>query len=288
MNYREKPILIGTIKGAGDKGGATFGTTCLNGELFALCYYSEVIKVYDVNAPYQLKREWKIPGLQCPGDIKTWTEKDALFVIDWTEIGKRKEMHIVDRDGISISTFTMEDDFGRLFITKETTIVEPFHDQNALVEFTAEGKETDKIPIPPETGIKGLQHAIKLNDDQFVLSHGDPPDKLHRVCLVDGKGNLQKSFGGEKGSDVDQLDVPVYLAVDRNGSVLVLDKFNGRVRLLNSDLEFQKDLVTREDGLRFPVKMELDEDKGLLYLADNDRISGKMKDGQVLIYNIKV
>ena len=49
-------------------------------------------------------------------------------------------------------------------------------------------------------------------------------DELHRVCVVDADGKLKKSFGGKCGSNIGQMNDPVYLSVDGNGFVMVADR----------------------------------------------------------------
>ena len=47
-----------------------------------------------------------------------------------------------------------------------------------------------------------------------MVSHGSDNAKLHRVCVVDADGKLKKSFGGQRGSAITQLNKPVHFVVD--------------------------------------------------------------------------
>lgn len=60
-------------------------------------------------------------------------------------------------------------------------------------------------------------HAIKLADGQSVVSNDFCDADLHRVCLADAAGKPKKSFGGQRGSAITQLNSPQYLVVDGNG-----------------------------------------------------------------------
>ena len=73
----------------------------------------------------------------------------------------------------------------------------------------------------------------------------DDGDDLHRVCVVDADGKLKKSFGGKRGSTIGQMNRPVYLSVDGNGFVMVADRGNSRVLLLDSDLEFKREILSK-------------------------------------------
>jgi len=55
-------------------------------------------------------------------------------------------------------------------------------------------------------------HALQLPTGQFLVSHAD---SLHRVCLVGVHGAVIRSYGGQAGSKLTQLNEPRGLAVDR-------------------------------------------------------------------------
>ena len=95
---------------------------------------------------------------------------------------------------------------------------------------------------------------------------------LHRVCIVDADGKLKKSFGGKRGSTIGQMDNPRYLSVDGNGFVMVVDELNHRILLLDRDLEFKREILSKDGkhGLRYPARILLDETNGRLFVADND------------------
>jgi len=64
------------------------------------------------------------------------------------------------------------------------------------------------------------------------------------VSLVVDGGKVTRSYGGKEGSDVEQLNKPCHLAVDKDSQfVFVADKLNHRVALLSPTLEFVRDLI---------------------------------------------
>src|SRR5688572_12359296 len=116
------------------------------------------------------------------------------------------------------------------------------------------------------SGIRHPLHAIKLTSGHFVVSHGLTDDELRRVCVVDANGNLEKSFGGTHGTPIGELNYPVYLSVDGNGFVMVVDEVNRRVLLLDSDLQLKREILSRgKHGLRRPQAIVLDESNGRLF-----------------------
>ena len=123
--------------------------------------------------------------------------------------------------------------------------------KNKLNEYSPDGQLIREINLSLDADIRHPYHAIKLTNGHFAVCHGASYGDLHNVCTVDADGKLKKSFGGKSGSTVGQMDCPVYLSVDGNGFVMVADRMNSRVLLLDSDLKFQREILTKaKHGLR--------------------------------------
>ena len=132
-------------------------------------------------------------------------------------------------------------------------------------------------------------HAVQLTSGQFVVCHGWSSDPLHRVCLVDTKGRVTKYFGGQSGTAAQQMDVPLHLDVDQDGSILVVDLNNARVLLLSTSLDDVKELVPRRDVTKrwFPCRQCLDERNGVLYIAEAEWDEETSTAGQLVKYEVK-
>ena len=79
-------------------------------------------------------------------------------------------------------------------------------------------------------------HAVQLpSTSQFLVSHG-VVGSLHRVCLVGVDGAVVRSYGGQAGSELTQMNGPKDLAVDREGRVLVADQCNDRLLVMDQSL----------------------------------------------------
>ena len=92
----------------------------------------------------------------------------------------------------------------------------------------------------------------------FLFCHATTIVTHHRVCLIDSNGRMVESYGGGAGSRIGQMNSPCYLAVDRNGFVLVAD-FN-RIIQLNASLEFIRESIPGSVGLKQTRRMHLNED----------------------------
>lgn len=113
-------------------------------------------------------------------------------------------------------------------------------------------------------------HALQLPGDRFVVSHGWV-GPLQRVCLVDSGGKVTLSFGtdeaAENSSDSRRIE-PRQLAVDSQGSVMVADRENNRIIVLDSRLNWIRDLaVSDSDVPTMPLAMCLDESRGRLFVV---------------------
>ena len=90
----------------------------------------------------------------------------------------------------------------------------------------------------------------RLTTGQFVVCHG-VLGSLHRVCLVGDDGKVTRSYGGEYGCDVGQLDWPCHLAVDEHSQfIFVADRRNSRVVLLSPTLHIVRYVTEELSGPR--------------------------------------
>ena len=142
-----------------------------------------------------------------------------------------------------------------------------------LKEYSPEGQLISQISLSVVAGTSFIRHAIKLSNGHFLISCYSGYKEPHRVCIVDAVGILTTSFGGKCGPNSKQFECPAYLSVDGNGFVLVADRFNRRVLLLDSNLTFQREILSKKKhGLQCPSRIILDESIGRILVADELRI----------------
>ena len=129
---------------------------------------------------------------------------------------------------------------------------------NKLLELSADnGQCVREITLQSDTQYP--RHGVQLTTGQYVVCHG------HRVCIVDDDGRVTRSYGGQRGSDVGQLNWPSHVVVDEDSQfIYVADFHNDRVVLLSSTLEFVR-YVSEE--LSAPCRLHLDHTTRRLYVA---------------------
>jgi len=107
---------------------------------------------------------------------------------------------------------------------------------------------------------------VQLPTGQFLVSH---VGSLHRVCLVGVDGTVVRSYGGQPGSELTQMNVPAGLAVDREGRVLVADRLNNRLLVIDQSLSSAHEMSVRVDGgLNRPYSLWYDQSRRRLYIGE--------------------
>ena len=282
LRYKSDPVLVQTIRTNSDKKKKLWfraaeeskeirGLTILDKELFVVSEESSEVEVYD-SMEFSFSRRWNLKELIDPMDIGSCNRNKCLYIFDSKDIDQSNEILRVDPNGKLIKNWSTGDDYGwGLSVTDESNVILTVYNKNKLNEYSPDGQLIREINLSSDAGIRHPLHAIKLTNGHFVVSHGDYSDDLHRVCIVDADGKLMKSFGGKRGSTIGQMNRPFYLSVDGNGFVMVADQGNSRVLLLDSDLKFKREILSKEKhGLRHPWRILLDESNGRLFVADNE------------------
>jgi hypothetical protein len=145
-----------------------------------------------------------------------------------------------------------------------------------LIEYTTHGYLVRQILL--QDGVKWPWHAIQLNSNQFLVSHGhDGGDSLHRVCVVDAKGRVILSYGNERGSATGQLHALRHVAVDKNDFIFVADLGINRIVVLDSTLKWSRDLEIAVAGVggKRPYSLCLDKRRKLFVgecIDDDSRV----------------
>ena len=135
----------------------------------------------------------------------------------------------------------------RMSINKKGNVLVSCYDRDKIIEYTTIGTSVREITVNAiEKTIKGLQHAIQLDYDLFLICHSSCHE---RVCIIDSRGRMVKSYGGGRGLGIGQMNAPTYLAIDRNGFILVVDHNNKRIIQLNASLEFIRVFIPESWGL---------------------------------------
>jgi hypothetical protein len=154
-----------------------------------------------------------------------------------------------------------------LNVTNNHNVLISCYGASKLQEFATRARGAIVREISLQPLITNPRHSMPLSSGQFVVSHDGA---VHRVCLVGVDGRVVCSYGGCKGSGDQQLNMPVGLALGRDGCVLVADYWNHRVVVMDSSLTRSRVVpLTVDGGFQNPFSLWLDV-KGRLYVGEYD------------------
>lgn len=296
LRYISDPILVHTIRPSANSGKQLIpwfgveskdirGLTILDKELFIVSEKNSDVEVYN-SIKFSICRVWNLKELIDPRDIVSCDKNKCLYILDCESFGNSRKILMVDPSGKLLTKWsTGVDDGIGLSVTVEANVILTAFDRNKLYEYSPEGLLIREIKLSSDAAmpISHPLHAVKLTKDHFLVSHGRYRGDLHRLCIVDANGKLKKSFGGICGSAIEQMNYPIHLSVDGNRFVMVVDQENRRVLLLNSDLKFKREILSKDKHeLLCPTRILLDESNSRLFVADN--ASSKQR---ILIFEFK-
>lgn len=269
--YRSDTVLIETIqtKVAGEIKQSIEGFTVLDDELFVVSNRSSEVQVYDM-VKLIYKHRLIIDELIYPQDIVSCNTNKCLYIFDSKE-SDRLSAILKFYPNEKKMRWSRDCDYGLcLCVTNELNIILTVYNESRLDEYSPDGECIRTIILSPEAGFRFPVHAIKLTNGHFVVSYGFRDSDLYGLCIMDADGKLVKSFGTKCGSNNEQLNRPVHLCVDGNGFVLVADQYNDRVLLLDSNLRFQREILSKvKHGLLCPKRILLDEPRSRIIVAED-------------------
>jgi len=155
-----------------------------------------------------------------------------------------------------------------LTVNSDKNVLVVIVSERKLQKFTTHG--TLLLTIQLQADIQFPNQVIHLSGGQFVISHSGTQ---RRVCLVDDKGAVIRSFGGTPGSGLTKMNEPAGLAVDDHGNILVADQDNSRLLVLDPTLTSAREMsVSVDGGLEEPYSLWYDKLRGRLYVGEWDGI----------------
>jgi len=221
-----------------EPGGEVRGVTQLQDRICIVCDHSDTVRVYDVHTFRRLN------------GISTNKHK-TLHAVDVAACDVSNYIYVSDRHNHCV--WRLSEDGHRvdkwLKLTRSSGTLSVTSDGRLLIlrynppRFDLFGEESSSLDIygpdagllntvPLPTEMKDLQHAVEAKSGNFIVCHGEN-GSLHRVFEVTITGRIVRSFGGQKGRRLGQLNSPRHMAVDLEGSVYIADYHNDRILILD-------------------------------------------------------
>jgi len=242
------------------------GVTSVGDKLYVLLgRANDQVAVYNMN-DYKLLRTLHLPEFKSDvyNDMTSCVRHKCLYMSN----SDNRCIHRFDLSSSAITKWSVSGSPYGVSVTPSCNLLVTCGGQTSkLAELSADcGQCVREITL--QADIECPRHAVQLTSGQFVVCHGDGDDQLHRVCLVDDEGKVTRSYGGQPGSDVGQLQRPFHLAVDGDSQfIFVVEWSNHRVVLLSQTLEFVRHFSAK---LTCPHRLYFHQTTRRLYVGDYD------------------
>jgi len=245
------------------EGDGVGGVTSLGDDVFVVRYNREQkIEVYDTKT-FTLQRHITVPGLAlCRMGLAACPYNNCLYASD----SDNNSVHRVDLSGSNaVMKWSVAGSPAGLSVNSEHNLLVVSHSESKLQIFTTHGTLLQNIQL--QAGIECPYHAVQLPTGQFLVSDRG---SLHRVCLVGVDGAVVlRSYAGQHGSQLTQMNYPEGLAVDREGRVLVGDMDNNRLLVIDESLSSAHEMsVSVDGGLKVPFSLWYDQSRRRLYISE--------------------
>ena len=238
------------------------GLTSVDDELFLLLWIvNDQVTVYSID-DYQLLRHLNVPGLQphCYNDMTSCVRHRCVYMSDF----HNSCIHTYHLASSAIGKWSVAGNPCGLSVTPSCNLFVTCREPNKLVELSADSGQCVR-EIALQSDIRNPCRSVQLTTGHFVVCHGVGYTDLHRLCVVGDDGKVTRSYGGQSGSDVGQLNCPCHISVDKDSQfIFVSDKFNHRVVLLRPTLEFVRCV---SEGLSGPWRLYLHETTRRLFVG---------------------
>jgi hypothetical protein len=283
--YSHRAHLLVRLAGQGRR---VWGLTKPHDKLYVVYLESDAISVYIAyQQAYTRLPDIHINGMKNPVDIAACINSGGLYVSDvgsdcvWRVKADRKVdkwLHVQNVVSLSVTSD------GRLVMLIATDLQGKSPNvtwHGRLEVYSPGGVPLTKITLPAD--ILNPRHAVQTASGTFIVSHGNKDTALNRVCEVTSDyGVIVASYGHQPGSEPGQLNTPFRIALDSEERIIVADRINDRVVLLDRKLNLQRVLLTwtsHIDGIGGPMRLHYDRQTAQLAVG--------LMSGHVDIYSLR-
>lgn len=239
--------------------------TEFNGKLY-IGVKSSAVRVYVCRPPFSRLDDIKVHGLNDPSDIVACKDKSQLYIADYSRECTIWRVNLPTKNQvekfiiIQLWPWSLSINSSRLLITP--------YDGDALFLYSDDGSQLNRIKLP---SYMRAYHAVETKHNTYIVSHsnrfvGDTQPDHNSVSELDVNERVVRTFSGQFVDAIStQFNRAYYLALDGNSHVIVADRFNERIVVLDSDLRLKQVLIPALDGK--PYRLCLCKETGLLFVC---------------------
>lgn len=243
-------------------------------DLFVVRDNCKHIEVYDTNA-FELKSALKS---QLEPDLRSTTVSLASCVTNnCLFVGTERRIHRFALYGSRQEDYVLKGGTKALAVSMQRHLLALVYDSNrakySLVEYTSRlsyvGEKLIEANLS-ELMLGNWHHVLLVHTGEFIVSHSEPSQPLHRVSWINDAQQVRFHYGDKPGAGPGHLDEPRQVAFDSKLNTFVADLKNNRILVLNPWQNLVQVLpINVAGGLEDPFALWLDEIRGRLYVSES-------------------
>jgi len=259
------PTLTYSLSGSS----GVHATALLDDQLFVCRPRDRHMSVYSTTT-FRLQRQLTITGLgSFVCGLATCASNNVLYVSDYGN----HCVHRVDLSTTNVNNvikWNVASTPAGLSVNRARNVLVTCDDEQIVQEYTPSGSLVRVI-----SDSNYLWHAVELSSGMLAVSQWGP---IHGIATVSMDGHVIHSYGNEsRGSGVGQMNEPRSIAVNKDGYILVADRDNHRILIVNPMMTDSRQLPLPVNTYsRYPFTLSLDQSRGWLVvgeLGDQNRVT---------------
>lgn len=232
--------------------------------MFIATEHTSTIKVYSLTTFEPIKdRRISVAGLTNPEDLTASQDPQRLYVFDASGCGKiyrvRPVDGLVDLSWITGDTRCRISVAGRQQHRAVSKVIVAYLTKGVVREYSVSTQARLEQHVPVEWSF--INYAFEIADDSFLFTSGKLGSVGQTHCITNSKSKRKSEYG---------MKCPEQFIVDECGRVVLIDRGNRRILMLNSELEFLKEVISSTEGLVDPLRIAYDEERQRLLVTDFD------------------
>jgi DNA-binding beta-propeller fold protein YncE len=223
------------------------------------------VEVYD-SSTFKLLRLIKLPddaGNLHEG-LVVCSVNDCLYVSDWA-YNEVYKVNLSASDSSTTTKWSVAGGPAGLSVNKSHNLLVACFGPDKVQEYTSTGKLVREID-----NVVGVRHAVELNDGTLVVSQAR--DEVNCVSILSLDGTVLRRYPpvAATTSGTKHMKDPRTMAADKNGFILVADRDNNIILVLNPELTDTRTLpLIFDTPFMKPSCLWFEESRGLLYVGED-------------------
>jgi len=241
--------------------GAVWGVTQLHDVVYIVCFMSSTISRFNART-HQRLTDIVVEDLREPLDIVACERTSQIYVADsepwciWrvSSDGEDIKRWLPKSPSHTFTPRTLSVTSTRLLVTSLTT--------PQLIQFDEVGDELRRVQLPDDME---PVHAVESPTETFIVSRYNGQLDQGDVSEVSTGGEVLRQFSG---SHLSSLGLTPHVAVDSHGNILVADRYNRRILLLDAHLTLLRVIIDKHQlNYKWPWRLCYKEQSGQLLVG---------------------